>query len=518
MAEFGAWKLPVQLPPAVDRVAQEVYRAHLKLQDVMSAEHNIIPHQAWELQFAAQAGLSISQARFVIALFSSVLIAAGVRLFRSPTVRHLYALVTGIAVVYYPFGSGIIHVAPMGALAYGAMVLVPRRAGSVAWATVFMYLVYLHVCNASGEAWKAGQLDFTGGAMVVALKLLSLCQCRQDSFRKDKEDLTPYQAAHVLPRLPSPLQFLSYLFGLGNLLAGPWVEYTDYTDFIERKGLWDPRAARPMPGTLLPGLADMAQGLLFMAMFLGLSLSGWNPDHYLSDWYFAQPLWRKCAAFVIIGGTSQLRFYFTWKVTEAAYTFAGLNFLGWQDGQAKWGRCRNVNFFGVWLTDSARNVPLNWNICTGTFLRRYVYERVTPKGRKPGFSSLMFTQLVSAVWHGLYPGYLMFFAGTAVWIYFSQIVYKAEAYLPRSLAGSVPWYSLKVVWTTFVLNYMASAFLTLRFDTTMRSYSTVYYFPWILMFTVNVLGSFLKSKRPPRSSPAANGAAHAAAAAVAKQA
>ena len=85
MSEFGAFKLPVQLPPALDQVVQQVYRTHLKLQDLMSAEHNIIPHQPWELQFAAQAGLSISQARFVIALFSSVLIAAGVRLFRSPT-------------------------------------------------------------------------------------------------------------------------------------------------------------------------------------------------------------------------------------------------------------------------------------------------------------------------------------------------------------------------------------------------------------------------------------------------
>ncbi len=52
---------------------------------------------------------------------------------------------------------------------------------------------------------------------------------------------------------------------------------------------------------------------------------------------------------------------------------------------------------------------------------RYVYERIAPRGRKPGFQSLLFTQLVSAVWHGLYAGYMLFFAGTAVWIYFSQV-------------------------------------------------------------------------------------------------
>jgi lysophospholipid acyltransferase len=42
---------------------------------------------------------------------------------------------------------------------------------------------------------------------------------------------------------------------------------------------------------------------------------------------------------------------------------------------------------------------------------RYVYERLTLPGKKPTFVTLMVTQLVSGVWHGLYPGYIMFFAG-----------------------------------------------------------------------------------------------------------
>ena len=70
------------------------------------------------------------------------------------------------------------------------------------------------------------------------------------------------------------------------------------------------------------------------------------------------------------------------------------------------------------LSDSARVVVSHWNICTGVWLRRYVYERLTPKGKRPGFAQLMATQLVSAIWHGLYPGYLLFFAGSAFWSVF----------------------------------------------------------------------------------------------------
>lgn len=57
--------------------------------------------------------------------------------------------------------------------------------------------------------------------------------------------------------------------------------------------VWDPKAARPIPGTLLPGLAFLAEGLVYMAMYLGLTLNGWDLSHYLSDWYFAQPLYIK---------------------------------------------------------------------------------------------------------------------------------------------------------------------------------------------------------------------------------
>lgn len=39
-----------------------------------------------------------------------------------------------------------------------------------------------------------------------------------------------------------------------------------------------------------------------------------------------------------------------------------------------------------------------------------VYERLTPLGKRPTFLTLVATQLVSGVWHGLFPGYWLFFA------------------------------------------------------------------------------------------------------------
>lgn len=484
-------------------VAKAVYAGHLALEDFMSTEHNMIPHMEFERKLSAAAGLSIDQLRVTLALFASVLLMAGIRLFSNATARHLYALVTGVLIVYYPFGSGIIHALPMAICAYLALLVAPRRAGTIAWCTVFPYLIYLHVVNASGESWKSGNMDFTGGAMVAVLKLLALCTARQDSFKKNKEDLSPYQAAHQLPYTPSPLAFMSYLFGMGNLLAGPFYEFTDYKQFIELKGPWDPKAPRRMPPVLGHGLLALLEGLWHMGVYLGLTLNGWSMEHYHSAWYYSQPLGIRCLAVCVIGLVYQLRYYFSWKVVESGYVFSGLDFVGWDAATNKptWGRCRNCSFLGVWLADSARNVPLNWNIATGTFLRRYVYERIAPRGRKPGFQSLLFTQLVSAVWHGLYAGYMLFFAGTAVWIYFSQILYKAETHLPGALVRSLPYRAVKIAWTTLVLNYMACAFQLLDYKASMAAYASLHYFPFIVMFVCNVLGSFVRAKRSGSKGP-----------------
>lgn len=44
-----------------------------------------------------------------------------------------------------------------------------------------------HVVNASGLSWNAGDMDFTGGQMVLTLKLISMAVCFQDAHSKDKE-------------------------------------------------------------------------------------------------------------------------------------------------------------------------------------------------------------------------------------------------------------------------------------------------------------------------------------------
>jgi hypothetical protein len=53
--------------------------------------------------------------------------------------------------------------------------------------------------------------------------------------------MSAFQAAHVVDRLPSLLEYCSFMFSLGNMLAGPYLEFTPYKQFIELQGVSEMR-------------------------------------------------------------------------------------------------------------------------------------------------------------------------------------------------------------------------------------------------------------------------------------
>ncbi len=105
----------------------------------------------------------------------------------------------------------------------------------------------------------------------------------------DMQELTPYQESRKLVAMPSPLEWLSYIFASGNLLAGPFFELRDYRDYIQRQGAW----AGGFPSGLLPGVVRLLKALLCMAFHLRMT-QGFNASTLESAWYYSQPLWSRC--------------------------------------------------------------------------------------------------------------------------------------------------------------------------------------------------------------------------------
>lgn len=450
----------------------------------------------WEIKGSETLGISFSSFRFTVAFLLSVLAGPIFRLIRTPRGRHLYSAISGFLLIYYPFGNGCFHAFVPAFFSYLAMLRLRQHAATLTWLITFGYLLNCHIASASGQAWKEGKMDFTGAQMVLTLKIISLAVCYQDGLKRD-EDLSPYQQQHKLQELPSPLAYLSYLFSAGNLLAGPFFEVKDYLQFINHEGVWAKDLKGGAPSPVVPGLLRLAKGIICAGLHLYFNTL-FPVNSLESAWFPRMPFLQKIGFIYAVAITYRLRYYFAWAVSESSLIFSGLCFNGYDDnsGRAKWDRCVNTRVRKVEFSASAARLPQDWNIATGNFLRRYVYDRLTPKGRKPLLSTLVITQLVSGLWHGIFPGYALFFVSCAFFFESSKVLYRYErTWSPRAQNNWLLWL-VKLLYTELTLNYLGAAFMVLYFGTSLAVWRSVHFFGHLLVAAILLYGAVFPPKRP----------------------
>ncbi|KAI9826824.1 MAG: lysophospholipid acyltransferase [Thelocarpon impressellum] len=226
-------------------------------------------------------------------------------------------------------------------------------------------------------------------------------------------------------------------FFFPSLFAGPAFDYVEYQRWIETTMFdvppgTDPtmkprtRKQRKIPRSGTPATLKAITGLLWILAFLKFS-SWFSTELVLSDQYLQYGLLRRVWILHMFGFTARLKYYGVWALTEGACILSGLGYKGVdpKTGRVQWDRLQNV---APWPLETAQNTRAyleNWNMNTNNWLRNYMYLRVTPKGKKPGFRASMATFVTSAFWHGFYPGYYL----TFVLASFLQTIAKTSARL-----------------------------------------------------------------------------------------
>ncbi len=451
---------------------------------------------------AESIGFTITMFRFVIAFLLSIPVSIVFKRFpKTVTGRHVYAIVTGFLLIYYPFGAGCFHALVTSTVVYLFMTLFPAQCGTLAWFFSFPYLIMNHVNQASGLAWKDGNLDFTGAQMVLTLKLIAVAMCYQDGSRKNDAMLHPYALSKRLTRIPSPLEYFSYLFSIGSLLSGPFYEAKDYLDYVARQGDWDEQVqGGAIPSTAAAGTKRFLKALVCACVWMYFTRAGWNIDFVEGEyWRNELPVFLRILSLWIVVVVYRFKYYAVWTVSECMMIFSGLGYRKRDtDGAPLWDRYVTSHIVSVELNPSIADTPRHWNICTGLWLRHYVYNRLSKPGEKASFFNMIVTQLVSGVWHGVFAGYWLFFATSAFIFQASRIIFKYELSWPAKWRNFYPWYFIKVIMSALVLNYAGSAFMVLSFTESMRIWKATYYFGHVWMVLVLLIGKLYPPKRIPK--------------------
>ena len=170
------------------------------------------------------------------------------------------------------------------------------------------------------------------------------------------------------------------------------------------------RKKRKIPRSGTPAAIKAASGLAWVFVFLQMS-SRFDHNFLLSDKYLEYSYLKRVFYLYLVGVTARTKYYGVWALTEGACVLTGIGYKGFdpKTGRVNWNRLQNVKPFHMELAQNSYTSLASWNINTSNWLRHYIYLRVTPKGKKPGFRSSMATFVTSAFLHGFYPGYYLTF-------------------------------------------------------------------------------------------------------------
>ncbi|XP_037384450.1 lysophospholipid acyltransferase 2 isoform X2 [Talpa occidentalis] len=455
---------------------------------------------------SAAVRLPIDQVNFVVCQLFALLAAVWFRTYlrsskTSSFIRHVVATLLGLYLALFCFGWYALHFLVQSGVSYCIMVLVGVESMHK-YCFVFA-LGYLSVCQITRVyIFDYGQYsaDFSGPMMIITQKITSLAHEIHDGmFRKD-EELTPSQRGLAVRRMPSLLEYLSYTCNFMGILAGPLCSYKDYITFIEGRayrtlhsGENDKEEAQH--GRLEPSPnAAVVQKLLVCALslLLHLTIAPSLPVEYNIDGHFqATASWPARVVYLYISLlAARPKYYFAWTLADAINNAAGFGFRGYdRDGAARWDLISNLRIQQIEMSTSFKMFLDNWNIQTALWLKRVCYERAS-------LSPTIQTFILSAIWHGVYPGYYLTFLTGVVMTLAARTMrnnfrhYFIEPPQLKLLYDVVTW-----IVTQVAISYTVVPFVLLSVKPSFMFYSSWYYCLHIVGVLVLLL---LPGKKPQR--------------------
>ncbi|CAB9504357.1 bound O-acyltransferase domain-containing protein 2 [Seminavis robusta] len=418
--------------------------------------------------------------------------------------RHFFSFILGAFLLQFTIGVQWIHHMITSLVVYALFAFVPRNKVQIVvpvFVMVYMTLGHLHRQYINYLGWD---LDFTGAQMVITQKLFMMAFNLHDGdlLAKGNADRAAKKCEkYALKELPGLLEYLGYTFCFASMLAGPAYEFTVYRDACDGSLLYD-KDGKPrgkIPGTLVPSLLPFLKSFLLLGIHVGLggmfplldpTDSQKNPP-VLAQEDFLQNPWFYRYGYMWIGlFATRCKYYFAWLNAEGANNLFYAGFEGFDEkGEPKgWGVASNVDVLGFELAPNLSTLSKDWNKKTSLWLTRYVYIRTG--------GNLMAVYMLSAFWHGFYPGYYLFFLSVPL-LTFCERLAKKKISPYFSDARWTPYDFFCMFVTSFFVEYTVSAFIILQLDGAIATWKSHYFFGHILSIGAYIAMTLLPTPKKP---------------------
>jgi lysophospholipid acyltransferase len=260
-------------------------------------------------------------------------------------------------------------------------------------------------------------------------KLSTLGFCYRDGTPGKEDKLNEHGVRCKISTIPTWMELISYSSYPCTCYVGPFFEYKDYLNFIERKEVY----AGEVPFPVVRGTLVFLRGMLCMgiAIWMQTQASGL----FVASKGFADSNWfmQQYYCFMLL---AQFKYgaYTVWSFADGVNLLSGLRYGGKdKDGNDDFQRNVACNLVECELAYMPRMIINNWNLQVALWLRYYTYERIENGDKRNRGTAAFVTFMVSAFWHGFMPCYYGFFIGLHLLLEISRSMFKLKStieYIP----------------------------------------------------------------------------------------
>ncbi|XP_073455863.1 protein-serine O-palmitoleoyltransferase porcupine isoform X1 [Aquarana catesbeiana] len=293
-------------------------------------------------------------------------------------IKHLFTIAGGFFCLYHFFRLQMIWVVLMSLLCYLVLFLCrhSQHRGVLLSITVLIYLLMGEMHMVDTASWH----KMRGAQMIVAMKAVSL------GFDVDRG---------IVRCIPSPVEFMGYVYFVGTVIFGPWISFTSYQQALNGQKLtfsWFRRVLRSLILSIFCLLMSTCVSPYLFPYFIPI-----YGDRLLRNKK------RKARGLVVrwlraYENTSSFHFsnYFVGFLSEVTTVLSGAGFTEEKD-HVHWDLAvtRPLN---VEIPRSMVDVVTSWNLPMSRWLHTYVFKNAMKLGT---FQAIIVTYAASALLHGL---------------------------------------------------------------------------------------------------------------------
>eukprot|EP00755_Sulcionema_specki_P006466 Sspe_Gene.35538::Locus_17216_Transcript_1_1_Confidence_1.000_Length_1749::g.35538::m.35538 len=478
---------------------------------------------AFFIPMSESTGVDLEQIRFLFCVFAGFPVSSIQSRLPPGLPRYLWALAWGVAESLACFGYDSFHPFISALVAYLMIRFAPTRIMPM-MVTVFLF-VYMSCSHIYAMLYEylEWNLDYTTAQMILTVKVTALAWNIGDGALLDKAKYHPKsdnEKDSVPPdAVPNFIEYFSFIFFYPTYVAGPALPWMSYRDWMN--------STKKVPSTWLTMTLWKFGGAVTLIL-MNQILVPMLPSSAITEplgtgkmTILTMPLLVRLLYTWIAVALARTKYFLVWYLCDTVCIYSGFGFNGRASGElAKkrsfletayanmfaeavdsegnlWNRCSNGNYWRVETAQSIKDITDNWNIGVNNWLKSCFYFRLVPIFGERSQVPVLLVQVISAFWHGFYPGYYLFFvSGT-----FYTIVGRNARLKIRPLAIKMGPAAKRVydffgwVGTCGGINCLGVPFIFLKWDVTLQVWKDLYFIPHIAAAAVYVVCLFLPSEK-----------------------